>query len=177
VLVPPREADRSLTVAARNNQAARKASTRLDPATIAAQNLDQSPRVQIFSPTDVQRIMLMLTNEKLTPEQRLEAARRISPKLAAVPVSEFPPNLKDAWLAVEKEKAAKAQADQNTAASTQSVGTQNANEPVRVLPETPAQIAAFREKAITIIRGNYGDVGDQLTRYYRPEEEKGGRGR
>ncbi len=132
----------------------------------ASNRLNETPRVQPLSPTQMMKLQMNATDPRA--HIRAEALKELRAKVGGVPLSALPPELRAMLEDLEKDAAVLALqtgADVPKAGSAQQIGN-----PADV-PSTPRPLQAVRtpemiEKAFTAVRENFPDVEEELARYY-----------
>ncbi|MFH0940147.1 MAG: hypothetical protein V1899_12835 [Planctomycetota bacterium] len=170
LLVPPQTPE---SVAAGPTQEdIRRASPRLDSrSAVLTDGMSVEPRIQVISPTEKQRFLLLLTDSRLSPEIKAELLKSLAAKLGDALRSELPRELQEAWAAAEQEIAEKTGKDKTAeAGAAQSVTTTNPHEEKKAPSDiSPAKIAEFTALALTTVHERYSDVENYLERYYKSQ--------
>ena len=170
-LLTPPQAAAPAGSASPGSEAAGRQATRWTSARLSemAQGTEQTPRVQVLSPTDNKMICLELTDPDKSLEEKAEIVKKLEAKLGGLPPSALSPELQQAYEALRQELDKKNAAQAKTApSSAQTVGAANPAEknPINT-NEGAAKIENLRVKAFSAIRQNYTDVQEQLERYYK----------
>lgn len=129
--------------------------------------VSRTPHVQVLKPTDLLVFQLKATDPLLPPAAKAEALKELLKKIGNVPESELAPEVRELLNLLRGEAAAKNGEPEGTQ---QGTATGEPKEGVAAPKEAgAAQIPNYAERAMTAVEQNFGDVREQLERYYMGE--------
>ncbi|HEY3321103.1 MAG TPA: hypothetical protein VGP72_11605 [Planctomycetota bacterium] len=166
LLMPPQtEAARPLSSAREN-----AASLQLrDPQSGGADGPGQTPRVQVLTPTDLIKYQLLATDPDMPLAQKSQALKELIKSIGTVPESELAPEIRDILNTLradvaKAEKNGKSEQPDGTQQTAGKPGSTN-DSPAREVG-VPANIGRIDPQVLTTIQQHFGDVKEQLDRYY-----------
>ena len=128
-----------------------------------------APHVQVLNPSDLLVFQLKATDPLLPAAAKAEVLRELLKKIGAVPETELSPEVRELLDMLRSEVALKNGGGKNGEEGGKQDGKTNGkpNEgPVNPLAGA-AEIPGFTERAMATVEQNFGDVREQLTKYYR----------
>ncbi|MGD0088724.1 MAG: hypothetical protein ABSE73_02285 [Planctomycetota bacterium] len=135
----------------------------------AASGDSHAPHVQVLNPTELLAFQLKATDPLLPAAAKAEALKELLKKIGSVPESELSPEVRELLNSLRSEVAIKNGADKTGTqeGAQESAGRNEPNEGTAGSVAGAAQIPDFTERAMATVEQNFGDVREQLQRYYR----------